>query len=109
SKNGIKLTSALLKAIQKCRNGLEASPPKLTGFLGKDCATADPTTTAAIAKAESKARAGIIKKCPVAADLSTIGLCTGECASYCGTCDATCAADCIVATHHHEVDSLDID
>ncbi len=112
SKNGIKLATAELKAVQACRNGLETSPPKITGILGKNCATSDPTgkTQAAITKAESKARAGIAKKCPVAADLTTIGLCaSADCASFCGTCDANCAADCIVATHHRRVDGLELD
>ena len=50
-------------------------------------------TQAAITKAESKARAGIVAKCPVDADLTTIGLCANtDCASYCGTCNGTCGS-----------------
>jgi len=111
SKNAIKMAAAELKAIQKCRNAVESSPPKITGILKENCATADPTlkTQAAIVKAESKARAGISKKCIVDADLTTIGLCPSTaCSSYCGTCNAACAGDCIVATHHAEIDSSDI-
>ncbi|TMA73377.1 MAG: hypothetical protein E6J72_19700 [Deltaproteobacteria bacterium] len=108
SKNAIKLATAELKAIQKCRNGVEAG--KIIGILGTNCATQDPTgkTQAAIAKAETKARGGITSKC-VAADVTTIGLCSNSnCTTYCGTCDQNCAADCIIATHHREIDTAEI-
>src|SRR6266404_6347729 len=84
SKSAIKLATAELKAIQKCRNGVESG--KITGILGPNCQTADPTgkTQAAISKAESKARAGISSKCTNNADLTLIGLCTSSaCTPYC--------------------------
>ncbi len=61
-----------MKSLQRCRNdllnckidgGTGLVTCRLSGFLGKDCATADDRTIDAIAKAKSKAEAAIVAKC----------------------------------------------
>ena len=89
AKNSATFVTAVLKAVQKCRNDLlkcttDPGPPiitncKLSGLLPKNCATdlgpdldPDPTATKfanqktidAIAKARAKANAAIAKNCP---------------------------------------------
>lgn len=100
AKNSATFVAAVMKAVQKCRNDLlnckvDPGPPilticKLTGVLAKDCATGNPTTTAAIAKARAKANAAIASKC-LDADMATIKACDPD--QPTGAVTATCEID----------------
>jgi hypothetical protein len=121
SKNGAKFTNAKLKAVQKCRNGVNNGT--IVGIAGLSCATNDPTskTQVAIEKAESKARAQIFKKCPDPL-VDSLDVCPGACvggtndgqpctvASECpgGSCGASTEAgaeDCIIKSHGDAADN----
>jgi hypothetical protein len=106
AKNAWKLTNARLKAVQKCRDAVDKGDLNIPGST---CATGDVKTAEKIAKAESKARAGIAKKC-TATQVQTLDICSDPaCDSAivpsCSTCDVTCAGDCIVASHSERVDT----
>jgi hypothetical protein len=124
SKNGAKFTNAKLKAVQKCRNGVNNGT--IVGLAGLSCATNDPTskTQVAIEKAESKARAQIFKKCPDPL-VDSLDVCPGACvggtndgqpctvASECpgGSCGASTEAgaeNCIVTSHGDAADNPSI-
>jgi hypothetical protein len=102
SKAGQKQTLAVLKEIQKCRNGLNSG--KLSGFVPEQCA-AQSSVAAKILKAESKTRAAITGKCTnahiAALDIDPDGACTPP------VTDASSAAECIVATHTLAIDNPD--
>ncbi len=97
AKNGGKYLSAKLKAVQKCRNGLNKGT--LSGFVPKNCATADLKTMEKIAKADSKARAKILGKC------TSDGLAAGL--DACNPPATTCMdlADCVVDAHGDAADN----
>jgi hypothetical protein len=89
-KNGGKVFSAVLKAVQKCRNAINKGT--LTGVTPANCATADSKTNATITKAQSKASAGITGKC-LDGDITALDVCNPNATTAAG------AAACIVSTH----------
>jgi hypothetical protein len=99
SKNGLKYLDARLKAVQKCRNNLLTG--KISGFSTKDCDTADPTTAEKIAKADSKARAGIAKKCIPDSVIANLDACNPPADTL------PDLQDCIIQTHGDAADSPD--
>lgn len=100
-KNAAKFVGAKLKAVQRCRTYVDRGK---IAIAGSTCATADAKTAALIAKAASKARAGIVKVC-TAAEVDALDTCSGPaCAPFCATCDPNCVADCVLATHGTQVD-----
>jgi len=99
AKNEAKLVATILKTVQKCRLGLldcktdtlsGLTTCKLTGFQAKDCATADPKTASAIAKARAKADEAIVNKC---SDPDTVALKVCEPDQVTGAAGATCESD----------------
>jgi hypothetical protein len=101
AKDSAKYVAALLKNIQKCRNDLldcrtdpqtDITTCKLSGFLAKDCATADTKTKNAVDKALAAAEAAIASKCSTA-DLTTIKACEPD------KTDPTLAAACEIDFH----------
>lgn len=102
-KNSGTLVRRELKALQKCRNAVDKGKLAIDGTT---CRTADSDTATAIAKAESKARAGVASRC-TAPEVQTIGICADPaCAALCTTCDPTCVGNCIVASHGSGVDQM---
>ena len=96
-KSMAKFTAARLKALQACRNAILTG--KLSATDPELCATADAPTATAIAKATSKARAGILARCTDAL-VAALDVCDPN---------ATTAADaavCLVARHADAVDTL---
>ena len=98
AKAGGKLTVAVLKAVQKCRNDINRG--KITGIKPVDCATADPNTTHAVAQAEAKARASILAKCTLD-DVNALDICEPP---YVILDDAI---DCIIDAHRDAADTPD--
>lgn len=90
AKSAAKFLTTKLKAVQKCRNGLNSG--KLAGFAAKSCATADSKTQATIAKAESKTRAKIASKC-TDAQIAMLDVCNPNATTLME------AQDCLIATH----------
>jgi hypothetical protein len=97
-KESQKYAVAVLKAVQKCRNGLAAG--KLFGFAPADCRTADPKTAQAATKAESKLRAAVLKKC-TDAHIASLDVCNPNATTVAE------AQDCLVESHLDEIDSTD--
>lgn len=106
-KTALKYLATKLAGVQKCRNSVELGKSPL---LGPDCATADATVAAKIAKVDTGTRASIAAKCATPTLVQNTGICgNSECTAFCGTCDATCAANCIIATHGDAADDVAID
>ena len=97
-KHVAKFTSALLNAVQRCRNAFNAG--KLTGFDPQNCATADDATRRAIEKAEAKARLKIARKCSTA-DVQALDFCDPRATTE------EAAIDCLIAAHREAVDDPD--
>ncbi len=95
--NGGKLLNATVKALQRCRNGLNSQ--RLSGFDPRDCATADPRTEHAIASAERKARARIASRCSDA-DVAALDVCDPAATTVAQ------AQDCVVESHRRAADAL---
>lgn len=99
AKNEQKLVAAILKNVQKCRNGLlnckfdvatDTTSCKISGVQPKNCATDEPKTASAIAKARAKADDAIASKC---SDLDTVALKVCEPDQLTGAAGATCESD----------------
>jgi len=92
---GAQLLIGTLKSVQKCRDAILKG--KLTGVAPANCATADPKTTAKIAKVTIKASSLITAACD---DPSVVALkaCTPDQTTAGG------AATCMVVTHVNAVD-----
>ncbi len=100
-KAATRFMSTRLKAIQKCRNAIDAGT---LAILPETCATIDGKTAATIAHATTKLRMAIPAHC-TAAEVQTLGICANPvCATFCGSCDASCVAECLLATHADEMD-----
>lgn len=97
-KSAAKFLTTKLKAIQKCRNGLNSG--KLAGFAAKSCATADSKTQSTIGKADSKARAKIGGKC-TDAQILALDVCNPDATTLLE------AQDCLIATHGAAADDPD--
>jgi hypothetical protein len=112
AKNAGKVVDTVMKNVQKCRNDLlncktekvnnqDVTVCKKSGFLPKDCATADPDTFAKIQKAKDNAQAAIAGKCSDA-DAVAIQACEPDQAT------GTAAATCEISAHQTLADNPDV-
>lgn len=95
-KDGAKVTNAVLKAVQKCRNGINTG--KIVGTIPPNCASAEPKTLATITKAESKASADIQAKCTTDTQIQALHVCNPDATTRAG------AAACVITAHHNAAD-----
>jgi Concanavalin A-like lectin/glucanases superfamily len=85
AKNGGKFADEKFRLVQKCLDNFNKG--KLSDFLPRECAMADPKTRQKIADLKAKAQAGIRRKCTDDCLIETIGedICTESGSDNCGS------------------------